>query len=306
LEKVLSERRTGWSSQGNEMTGNAKRKTLISLGLVMAIIMVLAASLPRLKLQAGMPLPRLENNQVAAAAAAAEPSVGIQVNQFFGVLFSLILTGLFVYGLYKLVRGAKWIIITGAILRVAVISLIVGILIWLILRLPNSGNFTSTTAPVAPTTEPQVTVPLEPVPPALLWLVGIGLLVIGILAGVWILTASSRRARPITLVGQEAEKARQALRSGMDLKDVIIRCYRQMSLALEKERGIERKEFMTTGEFEKLLEAAGIPHEPIHQLTHLFEAVRYGNWQPNPVDEDVAIRCLETIILFSREARATN
>jgi hypothetical protein len=131
-------------------------------------------------------------------------------------------------------------------------------------------------------------------------------LVIGALVGVWILASSSGRALPIDLVGFEAEKAWQALRSGLDLKDVIITCYRQMSLALEHEQGIKRKDFMTTGEFENLLAAAGIPHDPIHQLTRLFEAVRYGNWQPNPADEQMAIQCLEAIMLYSRETKATN
>ena len=104
------------------------------------------------------------------------------------------------------------------------------------------------------------------------------------------------------LVGLEAEKARQALKTGVHLKDVIIHCYIQMSLALKQEQGIERKDFMTTGEFEDLLENAGVPHEPIHQLTGLFDAVRYGNWQPNPVDEQKAIQCLEAIMLYSRAA----
>jgi hypothetical protein len=38
-------------------------------------------------------------------------------------------------------------------------------------------------------------------------------------------------------------------------------------------------------------------------LTQLFEAVRYGNWQPNPVDEQKAIQCLEAIMLYSRQAK---
>jgi hypothetical protein len=114
------------------------------------------------------------------------------------------------------------------------------------------------------------------------------------------------QAGPIDLVGLEAEKARQALKTGVDLKDVIIHCYRQMSLALQQEQGIERKDFMTTGEFENLLETAGIPHEPIHQLTRLFDAVRYGNWEPNTVDEQKAVECLESIILYSRNARGMN
>ena len=70
---------------------------------------------------------------------------------------------------------------------------------------------------------------------------------------------------------------------------------------MRQEQGIERKDFMTTREFENLLETAGVPHDPIHQLTQLFEAVRYGNWQPNPVDEQKAIHCLQAIMLYSRE-----
>jgi len=127
--------------------------------------------------------------------------------------------------------------------------------------------------------------------------------VICILIGFWIFSPSSRRPLTIDLVGLEAEKAWQALKTGLDLKGVIVHCYRQMSLALEREQGIEREEWMTTREFENLLEAEGIPHDPIHQLTQLFEAVRYGDWQPNPVDEQKAIHCLQDIMLHSREAK---
>jgi hypothetical protein len=203
--------------------------------------------------------------------------------------------------MYKLLRGANWKVVIGFVRSMLVISLIVSGFIFLIMLLPSSENSIPLEMPL-PTPEPSVTSPLGPVPPLLFWLVGIGLLVICILVGVWILT-SSRRARPIDLVGFEAEKAWQALKIGLDLKDVIIKCYRQMSLALEKEQGIERKDFMTTGEFENLLEAAGIPRDPIHQLTRLFEAVRYGKWQPNPLDEQKAIQCLEAIMAYSHDAR---
>ena len=154
-----------------------------------------------------------------------------------------------------------------------------------------------------PTSALLVTAPLGSVPTLLFWLVGIGLLVGSILLGIWIFTPSSRRETTIELVGGEAEKAWQALMSGLDLKDVIIKCYRQMSLTLEQEQGIERKDSMTTREFEYLLEAAGIPHDPIHQLTQLFEAARYGNWLPNSVDEENAIHSLQAIMAYSREAK---
>ena len=57
---------------------------------------------------------------------------------------------------------------------------------------------------------------------------------------------------------------------------------------------------MTTGEFESLLESAGVPYGPVHQLTRLFDAVRYGNWQPNSADKHEAIQCLEAIMVYSR------
>jgi hypothetical protein len=115
--------------------------------------------------------------------------------------------------------------------------------------LPKSGDLVPMELPVQ-TVTPLVTSPLGPVPPLLIWLVGIGLLVTGSLIGFWLYTSDSKRTTTMDVVGLEAEKARLALMTGLDLKDVIVKCYRQMSLALEKEQGLEREDFMTTGEFE--------------------------------------------------------
>ena len=284
------------------MTGSTKRKALIFLGLVMIITAVIAASLPQLELQPGLPLPRLENSQVVIMPVEAEPFVSISVNEFIKVFFLLIVAGTLLYTLYKMLRGANWKDVTTLVRPILITALVIIGFVFLILQLPSSGNAIPVEMPL-PTPPPLVTSPLGPVPPLLLWLVGIGLLVGSTLMGVWIFSSSSNRAKTIALVGLEAEKAWQALQTGLDLKDVIVKCYRQMSLALEKERGIEREESMTTREFEGLLEAVGIPHDPIHQLTQLFEAVRYGNWQPNPTDEQKAIHCLEAIMLSSREAK---
>jgi len=280
------------------MAGNTKQKILILLGLVMIITMIIAASLPRLELQPGMPPPKLQGGQVVVASTKEEPSIAVPIKKFASVLFVLIVAGAMLYTAYKLVQGADWKNITDFIRPMLIISVIVIGFIFLIMLFPDPGSSIPIEMPL-PTPEPPVTAPLGSVPPLLLWLVGIGLLVISVLMGVWIVL--SRPARPLDMVGLEAEKAWQALKTGLDLKDVIIKCYLQMSLALEKDQGIERKEFMTTGEFEKLLETAGLPHDPIHQLTQLFDAVRYGNWKPNPVDEQKAIQCLEAIMLYSRD-----
>lgn len=286
------------------MIGSAKRRTLLIFGLVILIVGIIAASLPQLKLQPGMPLPSFERNQVEVQPAGSEPSAVMPVNTFFSVFFAVLLAVALVYILYKLIRGDRWKEMAGFIRVIVIIGLIFAGILFLILQLPSSGQ-TISAENLVPTPEPVVTSPLGAVPPALIWLAGIGLLLIAILVGVWIATSASRRKKPIDLVGLEAEKAWRALKTGLDLKDVIIKCYRQMSLAVKEDQGLERKDFMTTGDFEELLEAAGIPHDPIHQLTRLFEAVRYGNWQPNPSDEQKAIHCLEDIISFSQAAKAT-
>ena len=287
------------------MKGNIKRKTLGLLGLIILITMMIAASLPQLELRPGMPLPRLQRGQVVAAPIEEHQFLSISVNTFVLVLIALILVGTMLYSMYQLLRGADWKSILNILRLMLTISVALSCLVFLIMLLPASSNAPVEISIPTPTPKPVVTSPLGPVPAGLLWLVGIGLLMISVRVGVWIFT-SSRQPNSIDLVGLEAEKAWQALKTGLDLKDVIIKCYLQMSLALKQDQGIERENFMTTGEFENLLEAAGVPHEPIHQLTRLFNAVRYGNWQPNTVDEQKAIQCLEAIMLYSRETRGTN
>jgi hypothetical protein len=285
------------------MTGSAKQRTLILLGLVIIITVIIAASLPGLELQPGMPLPSMENGQMLIPPAEAEPLLAISFSKFIKVIFTLLFAGSVIYVIYQLFRGVN-LKDLGSYIRPLIISFSIAFVILLltIILLYKPQNSTPVEL-VLPTPVPLPTSPLGPVPPLLLWLVGITLLVIGSLIVFWIFAPSYRRPQTIDLVGLEAKKAWQALKTGLDLKDVIVQCYRQMSLALEQEQGIERKEWMTTGEFEILLEAAGIPHDPVHQLTQLFEAVRYGDWQPNPADEERAIQCLQNIISYSLETK---
>jgi hypothetical protein len=287
------------------MTGSTRRTALLLVTVIMLITMMIAASLPRLDLQPGMPLPRVSDGQVVAAAAAAEtPFPVISINKFAVVLAILLFTGAVLYWTFQLLRGTTWKAISESLRYVLIAGAILfGAFFLILLVPPSSGDLPAELPP--PTPAPVLTSPLGSVPTPLLWLVGIGLFGISVFVGVWIFT-SSRPARPMDLVGLEAEKAWRALSTGSDLKDVIITCYREMSLVLKDGRGIEREASMTTGEFETALEAAGMPHEPIHQLTRLFDAVRYGNWQPGPAEKQTAIECLEAIMFYSHNVSGTN
>ena len=288
------------------MTGSTKRKTIVVLALVILLTMLVAANLQKLEFQPGMPLPRLEQGQLVAVPIAEAPSVSISAPRFILILIALVLTGATLYTAYQIFRGADWQLILYVLRYTLIIGVAIGCLVFMIMLFPGS-NIDTPTEITIPTmsSQPVVTSPLGSAPPSLLWLVGIGLLIITVLVAMWMLTPV-RQAGPLDLLGLEAERARQALSSGVELKDVIINCYRQMSLTMKQEQGIEREVFMTTGEFETVMESVGIPREPIHLLTRLFEAVRYGHWQPDAVHEQQAIQCLEAIIVHSRNVREKN
>jgi hypothetical protein len=104
-----------------------------------------------------------------------------------------------------------------------------------------------------------------------------------------------RPASPLEQLAQEAEEAIEQLRAGSDLKNTVIRCYAEMAHVLAEQRGIKRKESMTTREFEAHLQTLGLPDGPIKRLTRLFEDVRYGTMAPGKREEQQAIASLRAI-----------
>jgi hypothetical protein len=138
------------------------------------------------------------------------------------------------------------------------------------------------------------------------WLINlVGVLLALVLTGIVAIIIINRKRKPVKLMpferlAQEAEEAISDLYAGRDLRETIIRCYRDMGLILDQERGIRRSDTMTTQEFEKLLQGKGLPDEPIHHITLLFEEVRYGNITPGEGDETRAISSLRRIAVALR------
>ena len=92
-----------------------------------------------------------------------------------------------------------------------------------------------------------------------------------------------------------AEDALSDIQKGEDLRNVIIRCYEDMSRVLNEQRDIQRHQAMTPREFERQLEGLGLPQTAVQRLTRLFEEVRYGNAELGQAAEQEAIFCLTTI-----------
>ena len=129
-------------------------------------------------------------------------------------------------------------------------------------------------------------------------------LVFGLTAGTfWLfkILRSYNSLSPLEEVSLKAEEALKQARSGKDLKNTIIRCYAEMGEVLDRHQQIKRDAMMTPREFETLLSRYAIPKEPIRDLTHLFEEVRYGRKEVSKEEEKQCTACLSALIQSCRE-----
>ncbi len=281
------------------MNEQVKRKALIFLLVTGLLTVLVAAGLPQLRLQPGVPLPAT-TAQGGATPVPKEPLVTFTVSTLFKMILAVVLTLGILYLIYLIVRKVSWKQLLLRFLYFAALTAI-GCIILILL-----GDLNFTTRPGGtPNLPPEVASvgpPLSPVPPGLMWVVWLILGIILLLLTAWLVIWSLRwRRAPADRLALEAERALHALQSKQDFKNVILQCYWQMSQALRMEQGIVLEETMTAREFERLAEARGIPHPPVHQLTQLFEIVRYGFRQPGPDEERNAIECFQAIVKYSRE-----
>ncbi len=284
-----------------------KRKALLLLGLALVMTLLIGSGLPRLKFDPGLPLPNVEDGAVVALSADEAPAVRVPIPTLLWIVLLTIATVYLSILGYRLIQGVKWKdlrvnwkqLLSEFSRLVFYLLIMFGLVFLVLVFLPKSEG--PRNAVPLPEPRPIVRSPLGPVPALLVWLVGVGLFLAVVLLGMRMLRAQ-RSAAP-ELWELEAEQARQNLLAGGDLKDVILQCYQRMSQALQQERGIERGASVTVGEFERMLAAKGLPHEPVHQLTLLFQAVRYGHWLPSSSDEQKAVHSLEAILKASRAAR---
>ena len=282
------------------MSEHAKRKRLIFLLLAASIMVLTAVALPQLELKPGIPLPKWEGG-AQLSPIAGQPDVSISISTFSKALLEVVGILVLIYCVYKILKGVPWKEILGPALRIALLALAASVILF---ALTNSHI---TSEPLAPEVLPPVLKregpPLGSPPAILVWLVWIGLGLMIVVLGVWVSQRRTHNLRAGVSVEIEAEYALQALKKGLDFKNVIVQCYQQMSAALQKEQGIELADTMTAREFERLLEAKGLPRDPVHQLTQLFEAARYSLRQFTPADEQKAFDCLSAIVQFSRERK---
>lgn len=101
---------------------------------------------------------------------------------------------------------------------------------------------------------------------------------------------------PQSLLVEEAASALAELEAGGELRDVVLRCYVQMTAVLKENHRVERRQAMTPREFEGHLAAAGLGDDHIRRLTRLFEGARYGTQTSTGKTAQEASDCLQAIV----------
>lgn len=97
-------------------------------------------------------------------------------------------------------------------------------------------------------------------------------------------------------IAEAARASLEDLSGGKVSRNAVIRCYTNMSTAVNQHRGITRGAAMTPAEFAGHLEGAGLPGDAVNGLTRVFEKVRYGGQTVDPQEIREAKRCLTSIL----------
>jgi uncharacterized membrane protein len=281
-----------------------KRRTLIFLVSGMALLFIVATSLPNLRLLAGEPfvLPPLLMMRPTLLGGMADVTI-----LFFRLVIALLVFGLPV--------AVIWCLLDRRRLKQLVVYLAsLGLIYWLLTSFVPQERALQLDNLLRPVAPPAAASPGEGQAPSqctagpsetTVWIVTfVVVMLILALAGALIWWISKRRSTsPRQALANEAQDALAALQAGGPLEATIERCYREMCMVLQRDRNVLRNASMTPSEFVQTLRRTGLPIAPFQQLTHLFEDLRYGAGKPGLREEQQAIESLSAIVAACGGAR---
>jgi hypothetical protein len=285
------------------MDASSKSSALRYFSLAAVMTIAIALGLPSLRFESGMALPERNSEGTALILPYREQGIAIPIGKFVLTAILSVIAVVVAVAAIRKIMGADWKGIARFLGKA--LAAVLGLSLFLVALFsvfPRASLYhpkelvqrpppVQAYSPSAP----------EETPAALIWIVAGATILIAVMLCLRLIGRIPARDAGPDLVALEAESARLAILRGGDLRGVIMECYRRMSLAMEKERGIERQESMTAREFEELLEARGVPADSISRLTRLFESTRYGRQGTSPEEEREAVDCLEAI---ERDARS--
>jgi hypothetical protein len=276
---------------------------LLAAALAIVALVLLAGGLDGLEFAPGrLPAGRLGSGDGQPFGTGAGSEVMVFVIMALIFLSSLLLPFAIVY--FFISSEARRNVLRGLLLLLWVLAL------YLVLRANPSLLRQLPSDPAVPAQGPGMEgFSLDPLGMAPSWLVPVAAAILGLLVaallvgGAWYLWRRTRRpSDPLDQLAREARETLVALQAGADVQDAVLRCYFQMTRVLRRERAITRADSMTPREFEAYLRDVGLPPDPVRELTHLFEAARYGRRLTAEREARRATACLEAIVAACRRA----
>jgi len=281
------------------MSAESRKRALFLLFSSLVLTGIIATGLTNVTFRPGLPIPAFESGQVVIPPEERAAPVGMGMGRLAAILVLIALGVAVLLLIIRAARGIHWRRLLAGLWSLSwKLALGAGLILLVFALLPHTAG--SGEAEPLPPARPLATAPLGPVPPGLIWAAGIVLGAAVLLVSLRLLLARARA--PEAPWVQELVLARRALGEGGNPREVIVRCYTRMAEALQEERGIERQQSMTTGEFETVLASKGLPKEPVTQLTRLFEAARYGRGTPVAEEGLAAMTCLDAILDYCRRS----
>jgi hypothetical protein len=288
------------------MKSNTKRIALLLLVGSLISLIFLSSSLSNLELHSGTRVLGSGNSDNPLLTVESLSSVQTYIFPVLQGIIALVLLVLLIYLIVRLIVFVNFKIILWSVLVITILLIIV----FLLPRTSLGGQSTILQSEFSELpTPPALTYPVTPLgepPQILLWLMFTGIAFGLSLSAIKVIKQWLGKTQVEDKLLQEAENAVSALKTGTDLRNVILRCYMQMNRSLQEEQGVERNFTMTVREFERWLGFMGFPTVPVHQLTRLFEIARYGNGPMTDNDKETAFDSLNEIIQFCRTSRIQN
>jgi len=140
------------------------------------------------------------------------------------------------------------------------------------------------------------------------WIIMVAGIILGVIATIVITLLIIRfqhekawQSTPLMRLADQAQEALNELGAGGDLRNIVLRCYFEMTKIIIEKKSMKREKSMTPREFEMELVAKGLPLKSVQMLTRLFEEVRYGSKVPDNREEWMATTSLTAIIEACQE-----
>jgi len=277
------------------------KKLLKYIFLLIFSVSLLSIGIDDYSLEQGRSLPGAISNPTAHTGSDQQFNKG-KIDEtaklsLFQNLFSVLIVALLISSLFALFNKLNRKTLT-------IIAIIVTILVFLFViadQFPSSninGEITLQENENTPSSGELVFSAISEPPSFLIWIVGIGFIVIVVMIFVVFLRRTNevkKVADPLLLT---VDKTLSLLNDGNNFQNVIFDCYSQMIEVMKEEFNINQDASVTANEFKELLIRRGLPIVPVNQITSLFEKIRYGSKSILPEDEKNAINCLLEIKLY--------